>query len=240
MSVLYANQLSKSYGMGDAKTQVLQQASLKVHNGEFVTILGPSGSGKSTLLNICGLTENYDGGELFYGDVALGQFSDRDKTEFRRQHIGFIFQSFNLVPVMTVAANVGYPLMLLNWPAVKIQSRVVEVLSQVGLEAFAHKKPEQLSGGQCQRVAVARALVKKPSVIIADEPTASLDAHTATTVVELIKTLSQQQGTACLVATHDHRLLPYSDTVLHVEEGRIQTEPLKSVAPVHQLVGETI
>ena len=125
------------------------------------------------------------------------------------------------MPVMSVADNVGYPLMLLDWSHAEKQQRVREVLAQVGLSDFADKKPEQLSGGQCQRVAIARALAKRPSIIIADEPTASLDAQTATRVIELMKALASEQGTACLIATHDERLLPFSDAVLHVERGHI-------------------
>jgi len=224
MSILSANGIEKSFGSGSSKTQVLTSASFAMEQGEFVTILGPSGSGKSTLLNICGLIDSSDAGELFHQNQNLLGLSEKQKTEFRRQHMGFIFQSFNLVPVMSVAANVGYPLMLLDWNAQEKAQRIAEVLEQVGLSDFAAKRPEQLSGGQCQRVAIARALVKKPTVIIADEPTASLDADTALMVVELMKDLAKEQGSACLVATHDSRLLPFSDQVLHVDHGRIVNE----------------
>jgi putative ABC transport system ATP-binding protein len=221
MSILLAENLSKSYGAGPARARVLKDASLSVDEGEFVTILGPSGSGKSTLLNLCGLLESPDDGKLFHDGLLLNSLSRFEKTNHRRKSMGFIFQSFNLVPVMSVAENVGYPLMLLNWSIAERKTRVNEILEQVGLAEFGNQKPEQLSGGQCQRVAVARALVKRPSVIIADEPTASLDAVTAQVVVDLIKSLAKNQGTACLIATHDQRLLPFSDRVLHVEDGRM-------------------
>lgn len=221
MAILTAQHICKSYGKLGYQSHVLDDASIHVNEGEFVTILGPSGSGKSTLLNICGLVETLDGGELFHQKTRLDLFTEAQRTHYRRAHLGFIFQSFNLVPVMTVAANVGLPLMLLGWSAAQTKQRVNEILAMVGLADFAFKKPEQLSGGQCQRVAIARALVKRPSIIIADEPTASLDAETATKVIDLMKALAHEQGTACLIATHDTRLLPYSDRVLHVDQGNI-------------------
>ncbi|WP_230390871.1 ABC transporter ATP-binding protein [Reinekea sp. G2M2-21] len=240
MSTLVARHVSKSYLSGGKPISVLTDASLSVDEGQFVTILGPSGSGKSTLLNICGLIETLDGGELIHKNTVLNKLTQRQRTDYRRQHLGFIFQSFNLVPVMTVADNVAYPLMLLDWSEADKKQRVREVLKQVGLSDFADKKPEQLSGGQSQRVAVARALVKRPSIIIADEPTASLDAETATQVIEQMKALATEQGTACLIATHDPRLLPYSDSVLHVDHGLIVRESVtvKPVSENHITLGE--
>jgi putative ABC transport system ATP-binding protein len=230
MTLLKAENIGKSYGNGAAKTQVLTQASFNLAAGEFVTLLGPSGSGKSTLLNICGLIDRPDSGTLFNFDENLIAFSPAKLTEFRRRNIGFIFQNFNLIPVMTAAANVAYPLFLLNWAEQDITKRVEEVLAQVGLSDFAKCRPEQLSGGQNQRVAIARALVKKPSLIIADEPTASLDSDTAVTVVDLMKKLANEQGTACLVATHDERLLPFCDQILHVHHGKIVKQVISEPA----------
>jgi putative ABC transport system ATP-binding protein len=239
MTILTAENLSKGFGRGAARSEVLGGASLSVSKGEFVTILGPSGSGKSTLLNICGLLEAPDQGDVIHNGRRVSELTGRQRTEYRREYLGFVFQSFNLVPVMTVADNVGYPLMLLDWSKAKRKARVMEVLEQVGLLEFANQKPEQLSGGQCQRVAVARALVKKPSVIIADEPTASLDATTALKVTQLMKQLAKDQGSSFLVATHDPRLLPYSDKVLHVENGRIVTEQgVATSEPVSLFNGE--
>ena len=142
MAILSALNVSKSYGQPGVQTQVLENATLCVNEGEFVTILGPSGSGKSTLLNICGLIESIDHGELTHQKTRLDQFTESQRTHYRRQHLGFIFQSFNLVPVMTVAANVGFPLMLLDWSAAQKKQRVQEILALVGLSEFADKKPE--------------------------------------------------------------------------------------------------
>jgi putative ABC transport system ATP-binding protein len=219
MSTLIASGISKAFGMGSTTSQVLTEANLTIEPGEFATLLGPSGSGKSTLLNICGLIETADAGRLSFNDTDLMSLTPHARTEFRRLHLGFVFQSFNLIPVMDVAANVGFPLMLLPGNAQAKHQQVMDMLDQVGLADFAKKKPEQLSGGQCQRVAIARALVKKPEFIIADEPTASLDAETALTVIALMKKLAKEQNTACLIATHDERLLPFSDQILQVDHG---------------------
>ncbi|MEJ2043485.1 MAG: ABC transporter ATP-binding protein [Reinekea sp.] len=224
MSLLTAKGIRKSFNAGAGEKMVLNNAGLNIDSGELVTILGPSGSGKSTLLNICGLIDSADRGEILWQDQDLLKLSVRSRTEFRRANIGFVFQSFNLIPVMTAFDNVAFPLMLLNWPSKKIHKRVNTLLEQVGLADHARYKPGQLSGGQCQRIAIARALVKQPALIIADEPTASLDADTAIQVMALMKQLMVAQQTACLVATHDSRLMPFSDRVLHVDHGHVVEE----------------
>lgn len=221
MSALTFSGISRSFGVGAAQQRVLKDATAEVGHGECVTLLGPSGSGKSTLLNICGLIEPADQGTLRLDGRDVHDLSPMARTQCRREQIGFIFQQFNLIPVMTVFANVAYPLMLLNYSAVSVQKKVSAMLEQVGLTAFADSRPEQLSGGQCQRVAIARALVKEPKLLIADEPTASLDTATAMTVIKLIKQLVQDHDTACLIATHDRRLVPFSDRVLQVADGQI-------------------
>ena len=225
MSLLTAMDITKAFGKTPNISTVLTNANLTIEAGKFTTLMGPSGSGKSTLLNICGLIESADSGQLIFEGKDLCAMSVQEKTEFRRAYIGFVFQSFNLIPVMDVAANVGLPLMLLPGNHEKKKQQVMDILDQVGLADFANSKPEQLSGGQCQRVAIARALVKRPMFIIADEPTASLDAHTAIAVVGLMKQLTKEQGTACLIATHDDRLLPFSDQVLNVQQGHILRQP---------------
>lgn len=224
MSALAFSHLTKSYGHGSQQQRVLQDASATVAEGECVTLLGPSGSGKSTLLHICGLIEPADHGALRLAGQDVQRLSSRERTQWRREQIGFIFQQFNLIPVMSVYDNVAYPLMLLNRSAQEVHQRVTDMLTQVGLASFAHSRPEQLSGGQRQRVAIARALVKAPTLLIADEPTASLDSDTAMTVVDLMKQLGHKHKTACLIATHDRRLVPFSDRVLQVEDGRVREQ----------------
>lgn len=221
MSVLKLKQVDKHFGTGRRRVQVLNQASLHVDAGECVTLLGPSGSGKSTLLNICGLIEPADCGQIRLQHHTVDTLNDIQRTRVRRESIGFIFQQFNLVPVMSVFDNVAYPLMLLNFGHSQIHQRVMEVLDALDLADFARSRPEQLSGGQCQRVAVARALVKQPGLLIADEPTASLDAETAMRVIDQMKRLAKHQNTACLIATHDARLMPFSDRVLQLAGGQV-------------------
>lgn len=239
MNVLSLNNVRKTFGSGARRVQVLDDVSLTVQAGECVTLLGPSGSGKSTLLNIGGLIEPASSGQIKYRKQSMENLSVSERTQVRREQIGFVFQQFNLVPVMSVFDNVAYPLVLLNYGHSQIHARVMEVLDALELSSFARSRPEQLSGGQCQRVAVARALVKKPGLLIADEPTASLDAATAMRVVEQMQALAHHQNTACLIATHDARLMPYSDRVLQVEDGGIM-EVSKSAnmafAPVQQEV----
>lgn len=221
MSVLRVENIVKEVGEGSAKQSVLAGADLSLTAGEFVTILGPSGSGKSTFLNICGLLERPDSGGIYFKDQLLGKYTRQQTAQFRRRHLGFVFQSFNLVPVMTVYDNVAYPLMLLNLKKTQVHDQVMPILQQVGLEQHVNKKPGQLSGGQCQRVAIARALVKQPELIIADEPTASLDGQSALKIIELMKSLAKKQGSACLIATHDQRILEFSDRVFEVDRGML-------------------
>lgn len=226
MAYFQAQNIGKRFGSTAQPRPVLVDACLSAEQGQVVTLFGPSGSGKSTLLNICGLIETADKGQVICQGKAINELNPAQQTQYRRQHIGFIFQQFNLVPVMSVADNIALPLLLLNVPMAERRQRVAQVLAQVGLSDFGHSKPEQLSGGQCQRVAIARALIKKPALIIADEPTASLDADTATTVLALLQQLVKEEGTTCLVATHDTRLLTYADQTLRVDHGVIK--PLAS------------
>lgn len=234
MTILTAKNLTKHYQVAEQKVPVITDASLVLNEGEFVTLLGPSGSGKSTLLNLCGLLDDPDAGELYIHQQAIHGMSKQQRSRLRRAHLGFVFQSFNLIPVMTAADNVAYPLMLLNESIEQIRQKTEEVLAQVGLADCANKKPGQLSGGQCQRLAIARALIKKPSIIIADEPTASLDADTAMQVIAVMQELAKAQGTACLIATHDERVLPFSDRLLHVEHGRLVEGSLSSLAKIKE------
>lgn len=233
MAYFSAQHIEKQFSTIGQTRPVLVDACFAAQQGELVTLFGPSGSGKSTLLNICGLIEYADKGQVVCQGQAINQLNRAQQTQYRRHHIGFIFQQFNLVPVMSVADNVALPLMLLNVPLAERRQRVAKLLEQVGLSEFANSRPEQLSGGQCQRVAIARALVKKPALIIADEPTASLDADTATTVLALLQQLVKEEGTTCLVATHDTRLLAYADQTLRVDHGVIKplaNQPQQAVA----------
>lgn len=212
----------KTYRLGAHVIPALQGVDLVVQRGELLALTGPSGSGKSTLLNLCGLIDTPDAGEIVLGGTAVQGLDEQARTLLRRDALGFVFQSFNLVPVMTVAENVDYPLFLAGVPAAERRDRVAQQLAAVGLQAHAHHRPDALSGGQRQRVAIARALVKRPRLVIADEPTASLDSHTADQVLDLMRARGQAEGAAFVIATHDSRLTRRCERVVALLDGRIQ------------------
>ena len=217
--VVSLNGISKTYRMGEVGVHALVDASLSVSPGEMLALTGPSGSGKSTLLNIAGLIDSADSGRYLFEGREVIALDERERTLLRRVAIGFIFQGFNLVPVMSVADNVDYPLFLSGVPTAERRKRVGEMLAKVGLSEEAARRPDALSGGQRQRVAVARALIKNPRLVIADEPTANLDSQTADQVIALIRELCHEEGAACLVATHDSRMSGRCDRVLLMRDG---------------------
>ena len=219
--VLELRNVRKTYRLGEHVVPALQGVSLTVQPGEMLALTGPSGSGKSTLLNLAGLIDTPDTGEILLRGRPVTALGDTDATLLRRDAIGFVFQGFNLVPVMTVADNVDYPLFLTGVPAAERRERVAQVLAAVGLAEHAQHRPDALSGGQRQRVAVARALIKRPTLVIADEPTASLDSHTAEQVLALMRERGHAQGAAFLIATHDARLLRRCDRVIALRDGVI-------------------
>ena len=219
--VLLMQGVRKRYQMGTHVVEALKGIDLTLKAGEMLALTGPSGSGKSTLLNLAGLIDRPDLGTLRFADRDPGTMSETELTLFRRESVGFIFQSFNLVPVMTAAENVDYPLFLTGMPSAERRERVMEMLRLVGLEEHADHRPDALSGGQRQRVAIARALVKHPKLVIADEPTASLDSHTARQVLDLMRDRGHEQGVAFLFASHDARLVERCDRVLTLSDGEI-------------------
>jgi len=218
-ALIQMHDLSKHYGSGSARVNALKDLNLEIERGEFTALSGPSGSGKSTLLNICGLIDPFDQGAYFLDNHDVSKMTDTELTLFRREKLGFIFQNFNLVPVMSAAENVEYPLLLQGIPAAQRHSLVSEMMAQVGLSSEQNRRPDQLSGGQRQRVAIARALVKKPALVIADEPTANLDTKTATQVIDLMKTLGSENQTTFVIATHDSRMTAHCDRILELTDG---------------------
>jgi putative ABC transport system ATP-binding protein len=214
--------VTKSYRVGETRVQALRGVSIDVNAGELVALTGPSGSGKSTLLNLCGLIDAPDSGERSLGDAKINGRTEAELTRMRREKVGFVFQGFNLVPVMTVFDNVEYPLLLLGTPAADRRGRVMAILSRVGLAGFEKRLPDALSGGQRQRVAIARALVKSPALVIADEPTGNLDSATAAQIVDLLRELAHEHRAAVVVATHDERMTSRCDRVLRLIDGEMQ------------------
>jgi len=211
----------KTYRLGAHVIPALQGVDLAVARGELLALTGPSGSGKSTLLNLCGLIDHPDAGEIAIEGRPVQDLDETARTLLRRDALGFVFQGFNLVPVMSVAENVEYPLFLAGVPAAERKARVAAQLAAVGLQDHAAHRPDALSGGQRQRVAIARALVKRPTLVIADEPTASLDSHTADQVLQLMRERGHAEGAAFVIATHDERLTRRCDRVLALRDGRL-------------------
>ncbi|NVD08937.1 ABC transporter ATP-binding protein [Vibrio sp. JPW-9-11-11] len=220
------NGISKTYRLGEQQVNALTEVSGTIGEGEMVALCGPSGSGKSTLLNILGLLDmDYQGSitlaGLEYPKHAL------QAAKLRRHQLGFVFQRFNLIPVMTAWENVAYPLMLNGHSLAEQKRLALEILDNVGLSDLAFHRPDNLSGGQQQRVAIARALVHKPQLVIADEPTASLDSHTASIVIDMMKRLGHQLNTTFIVATHDPRMALQCDRSVELCDGLINKEPVK-------------
>ncbi len=211
----------KTYRLGAHVIPALQGVDLRVQQGELLALTGPSGSGKSTILNLCGLIDTPDSGEIVLGGHAVNGLNEVQRTLLRRDALGFVFQSFNLIPVMTVAENVDYPLFLAGVSASQRRQRVAAQLEAVGLQDHAQHRPDALSGGQRQRVAIARALVKRPQLVIADEPTASLDSQTADQVLDLMRERGHAEGAAFVIATHDNRLTRRCDRVVSLLDGRL-------------------
>ncbi len=212
----------KTYRLGQHVIPALQGVDLTVQRGELLALTGPSGSGKSTILNLCGLIDAADTGTIALEGQDTRALTEDQRTLLRRDALGFVFQNFNLVPVMTVAENVDYPLFLTGVRAAERRERVAQQLQAVGLQDHAQHRPDALSGGQRQRVAIARALIKRPRLVIADEPTASLDSHTADQVLELMRERCHAQGAAFVIATHDSRLTRRCDRVVALLDGRIE------------------
>ena len=222
MPVVELRQVHKTYRLGQHVILALQGVDLAVQRGELLALTGPSGSGKSTLLNLCGLIDAADSGQILFAGQPVQDLDETGRTLLRRDALGFVFQNFNLVPVMTVAENVDYPLFIAGVPAPERRERVAAQLLAVGLQEHAAHRPDALSGGQRQRVALARALVKRPRLVIADEPTASLDSHTADQMLELMRERCHAEGAAFVIATHDSRLSQRCDRVLALLDGRLQ------------------
>ncbi|MGR5094453.1 ABC transporter ATP-binding protein [Vibrio maritimus] len=220
------NHLSKSYPLGQSSVQALKALSGDIQTGEIVALCGPSGSGKSTLLNILGLLDTHYDGDIHFAGNTISK-CPKALTRFRRENIGFVFQRFNLIPVMSALENVAYPLMLNKVPYSKRMEQAECWLERVGLSHVKDHRPDHLSGGQQQRVAIARALIHNPQLVIADEPTASLDSESAAQIVELMKQLSHEQGTTFVVATHDVRMSSRCDRTIHLVDGTLSSHAIK-------------
>ena len=216
--------VSKEYQLGQTTVHALRNASLEITQGEFVTITGPSGSGKSTLLHLLGALDKATSGEVWMDDKRVNDLDDSQLAVIRRDRIGFIFQSFNLIPVLSVYGNVELPLLLKKMPKKESREQVHAILKRVGLEDRANHKTEELSGGQRQRVAIARALVTNPSIILSDEPTANLDSKTGQEIIDLMQRLNADRRVTLVFATHDHSIVARAARIVNILDGIIQDD----------------
>jgi putative ABC transport system ATP-binding protein len=213
--------VSRRFPMDHSFVAALEDVSMEVARGEFIAVAGPSGSGKSTLLNLIGCIDQPTSGIIHIDGVAVGELASNELARLRRTRIGFIFQTFNLIPVFTAFENVEYPLLLGRLSAPERRERVRNALASVGLSDRANHRPDLLSGGERQRVAVARAIVHRPALVLADEPTANLDTRNATQLIDLMRNLNRELGVTFLFSTHDPRLLNLTDRVIRLCDGRV-------------------
>ncbi|MBI2438486.1 MAG: ABC transporter ATP-binding protein [Lentisphaerae bacterium] len=220
--------LNKEFRLGKNVVRALRDVNLDIFAGEYLSIMGPSGSGKSTLFNMIGALDRPTSGRITIASVDLTALTPRQLAYFRGNHIGYVFQSYNLISAFSALANVAMPLLFSGLCQAEAVARARDVLTLVGLEHRLLHRPDELSGGQQQRVALARALANHPAIILADEPTANLDTHTGEEIIALMNQLSKQQGVTVVTATHDHKMLAASDRIVWIKDGAIERVELRS------------
>jgi putative ABC transport system ATP-binding protein len=232
MAIVSVKDVSKDYMLGKTVVPALRGVSLDVEPGEFLSIAGPSGSGKTTLLNLVGCVDTPTSGTVIVNGQDTSALSERALTDLRLRTLGFIFQSFNLVSVLSVFQNVEYPLLLQGGTTrTERAERVTALLEAVGIGGYGRHRPSELSGGQRQRVAIARALVTRPRIVLADEPTANLDSRTGENIIDLMKEMNARDGTTFIFSTHDPKVIAHANAVIRIEDGRIAArEELRAAA----------
>ena len=224
MNVIELHGVKKNYPLGGTVVHAVKGVDLTIQEGDFLSIVGPSGSGKTTLLNIIGCIDQASEGTVVIHGEEIHTLNDRKLTDLRLHRIGFIFQTFNLIPVLTVRENVEFPLLLMKRARIskqEVRTRVEKLVNEVGLTEYIEHRPYELSGGQRQRVAIARALVTNPDIVLADEPTANLDSETGQKILELMKDLNEIEKTTFIFSTHDPDVLKYAKDVVKIRDGRI-------------------
>ncbi len=218
---MQANELWKLYASGESTVQAVKGVNVTIGEGEMIAIMGPSGCGKTTLLNVLSGIDEPTAGEVTIDEKSLFAVSDNERSRMRAEYLGFIFQDFNLLPVLSAVENVELPLLLLGKPANEARNTALDALKAVGLGERSGHRPSELSGGQQQRVAIARAIVHNPSVVLCDEPTGNLDSATSASVMELLKSINKKMGTTFLLVTHDSEVAKQCNRILHMDDGEI-------------------
>jgi putative ABC transport system ATP-binding protein len=234
--IVRTKDLVKEYVMGNTVLRALDGIQLDVRRGEYISLMGPSGSGKSTLFNMIGGLDKPTSGSVFINEVDIAQLDAAELAYLRCRQIGYIFQTFNLIPVMTALENVMLPMIFAGVPTDEGTERAIKLLETVGVGERLHHKPSELSGGQQQRVAVARALANDPAIILADEPTGNLDLKTGKEIIELLRRMNKEHGVTIISATHDLKMIDVSDRIVHIRDGRI--EKIENRADIEVRVGE--
>lgn len=227
MKAITVKDLYKDYHINNIVINALRGVSFEVDKGEFTAIVGPSGSGKSTLLHLIGCLDTLTKGKISLDDQDVSQLNKKEGAYLRRENIGFIFQAYNLIPVLTVYENIAFPLTLLGVNKKTIKDKVFHAVEEVGLAGMEKRRPKELSGGQQQRVAIARALVKKPKLILADEPTANLDSKTGSEVLDIMLKLNQEEKATFIFSTHDKMVMDYARRLIFLRDGKITEEKTK-------------
>jgi putative ABC transport system ATP-binding protein len=221
MSFIVAKNIKKDYPMGKTVVEALKGIELTINKGEYLCVGGPSGAGKSTLLNILGLLDDATTGDLIFDGTLIAGLSVKEVHRLRRKRIAFIFQSFNLIPVLNARENIEFPMLIQNIPLAERNQRLFKLTEEVGIRDILNHRPDELSGGQRQRVAIARALVTKPEVVFADEPTANLDSVNGRSVLELMRRLNREEQTTFVIASHDQSVMAEADRMIRVVDGMI-------------------
>ena len=225
--VIITEGVYKRYSDNGVPVEAVRGVDLRIERGEYTAIAGPSGSGKTTFLNLISGLDKVSAGKIWLDGKPISEMAGGELSDFRRDHIGFIFQAYNLIPVLTVAENVEYVMLLQGVPPAERRKRVVAILGELGLEGYENRRPPQLSGGQQQRVAIARAIVSRPTIVLADEPTANLDSQTAVELIEMMKKLNETHGTTFLFSTHDTRVMDRARRLVVLRDGRIDTDEVR-------------
>lgn len=225
VNIIEISGLKKNYALGKTTVHALRGVDMTIEKGDLMSIIGPSGSGKTTLLNVIGCIDGATAGSVRVGDKEITKLDDRAITDMRLHHIGFIFQTFNLIPVLNTLENVEFPLLLMKKHSkVEVRKRAEKLIESVGLKEFIKHRPAELSGGQRQRVAIARALVTNPDIVLADEPTANLDSVTGAQILDLMQEMNRVEKTTFIFSTHDANVLKYANHVVKIHDGLIVKE----------------